>query len=228
MTPKRILIGIAAAVVIVVLCITGFVAYVGSVTLGVASIAKACGVDLLTPSNALAPASRDDLKPSPRTENSPKPPPGGEPKTVAAPTTDTSEAERYFVESSSYAENPAAMEAEKRKNAAIIVATVEARSENFSPRDTAITVGVAIQESGLFNNPGGDRDSLGLFQQRPSQGWGSPEQIMDPVYATNQFLDRLRNVPNRESMPMIEVGITIQRPDPYYYYRDWKWDTIKT
>ena len=53
----------------------------------------------------------------------------------------------------------------------------------------------ALQESKLYNLHGGDRDSLGLFQQRHSQGWGTPQQILDPVHATNAFYDALEQVP---------------------------------
>ena len=52
----------------------------------------------------------------------------------------------------------------------------------------------AYQESSLRNRPNGDRDSVGLFQQRPSQGWGTAEQIMDPVYAAGKFYDALVEV----------------------------------
>lgn len=53
---------------------------------------------------------------------------------------------------------------------------------------TLIALMTALQESSLFNLDHGDRDSLGLFQQRPSMGWGTPEQLTDPVYATKAFL----------------------------------------
>jgi hypothetical protein len=48
----------------------------------------------------------------------------------------------------------------------------------------------AIVESGVRNLPYGDRDSLGVFQQRPSQGWGTPKQILDPAYAARQYISR--------------------------------------
>ncbi|WP_052591710.1 hypothetical protein [Luteipulveratus mongoliensis] len=52
----------------------------------------------------------------------------------------------------------------------------------------------AVAESTLHNYDGGDRDSRGLFQQRPSQGWGSPEQVTDPTYATNKFLSVMEDM----------------------------------
>jgi cell wall-associated NlpC family hydrolase len=58
-----------------------------------------------------------------------------------------------------------------------------------------------MQESTLTNLDHGDRDSLGWLQQRPSQGWGTPAQLMDPVYAAGKFLDRLARVPLWQSLP---------------------------
>src|SRR6195952_2503590 len=60
--------------------------------------------------------------------------------------------------------------------------------------DHAVTVALAtaLQETKLENLPYGDRDSVGLFQQRPSQGWGTRDQLLDPVYAAHAFYQRLR------------------------------------
>ena len=52
----------------------------------------------------------------------------------------------------------------------------------------------------------GDRDSVGLFQQRPSQGWGTERQIMDPVYAAGKFYDALVQVPDWQNLPLTEGG----------------------
>ena len=74
-------------------------------------------------------------------------------------------------------------------------------------------------ESHMNNLPCGDRDSLGVFQQRPSAGWGTPEQIMDPVYATNAFLDQaIPNDQNDPSMTAGQLAQSVQRsafPDRY-------------
>lgn len=59
-------------------------------------------------------------------------------------------------------------------------------------------------ESHMHNLNCGDRDSLGVFQQRPSQGWGTPEQIMDPVYATTKFLEQA--IPNDVNNPNFTAG----------------------
>jgi hypothetical protein len=81
-----------------------------------------------------------------------------------------------------------------------------------------IALATAMQESKLRNLDYGDRDSLGLFQQRPSQGWGTPEQIMDPVYAAGKFYSELVKVTGFEDMPITEAAQAVQRsayPDAY-------------
>src|SRR4051812_11045313 len=81
-----------------------------------------------------------------------------------------------------------------------------------------IAVAVAIQESTLRNLDHGDRDSLGLFQQRTSQGWGTPEQIMDPTYAATQFYRHLQAVSGWQQMSLNDAAQAVQRsgtPDAY-------------
>jgi len=74
-------------------------------------------------------------------------------------------------------------------------------------------------ESHMNNLNCGDRDSLGVFQQRPSAGWGTPEQILDPVYATNAFLDQaIPNDANNPGFTAGELAQSVQRsafPDRY-------------
>ncbi|MDK1359623.1 hypothetical protein QNO00_05005 [Arthrobacter sp. zg-Y1219] len=88
-------------------------------------------------------------------------------------------------------------------------------------RAASIGVATAIQESGLRNLDYGDDagpDSRGLFQQRPSQGWGSEDQVMDPVYAVNAFYDALDKVPGYPDLPLTVAAQTVQRsafPDAY-------------
>ncbi len=106
-------------------------------------------------------------------------------------------------------------EPEQTKNAQTIIGIGLARK--LSKRDIQIALMVAMQESRMRNLAYGDRDSLGLFQQRPSQGWGTPDQIMDPVYATNKFFDSLENVKNRASLSLIDAAMAVQRPDPVAY-----------
>ena len=67
----------------------------------------------------------------------------------------------------------------------------------------------------------GDRDSVGLFQQRPSQGWGAKEQLMDETYAANRFYDELVKVPNWQSVPVEDAAQSVQRSQYPDRYADW-------
>jgi hypothetical protein len=78
-------------------------------------------------------------------------------------------------------------------------------------RAVVIALATAYQESGLRNLDYGDRDSLGLFQQRPSMGWGTPAQVRDPTYAAGKFLERLVNVPNWQTRPLWQSADLVQR-----------------
>ena len=81
-----------------------------------------------------------------------------------------------------------------------------------------IAIATALQESSLENLDYGDRDSLGLFQQRPSQGWGTPAEIMDPTYAATKFYEALVKVPNWQTIPLTEAAQAVQEsayPDAY-------------
>ncbi|WP_435585888.1 peptidoglycan DD-metalloendopeptidase family protein [Micromonospora aurantiaca (nom. illeg.)] len=87
-----------------------------------------------------------------------------------------------------------------------------------APRGWVVAVATAMQESSLINTPGGDRDSVGLFQQRPSQGWGTPEQLRDPQYAATKFYQKLQAVDGWQAMPLTEAAQAVQRsayPDAY-------------
>ena len=85
-------------------------------------------------------------------------------------------------------------------------------------RAVTIAIATGLQESKLRNIAHGDRDSLGIFQQRPSQGWGTVEQIMDPVFATNAFYDALVRVDGYTELPITEAAQAVQRsgfPEAY-------------
>ena len=93
-----------------------------------------------------------------------------------------------------------------------------AKALGFSRRGAEVALATGLQESGLRNLNYGDRDSLGVFQQRPSQGWGTPAQIMNPVYAATKFFQALRGVPGWESLPHTVAAQRVQRsgfPDAY-------------
>jgi hypothetical protein len=105
---------------------------------------------------------------------------------------------------------------DQAQNASIIAAV----SIQMGLPDHAVTVALAtsLQESQLQNLSYGDRDSLGLFQQRPSQGWGTPAQIENPVYAATAFYDHLVRVQGWETMPVTEAAQLVQlsaSPDAY-------------
>jgi len=109
-------------------------------------------------------------------------------------------------------------------NAATITATGIAM--NVPVYGQVIALATALQESGLENLSSGDRDSLGLFQQRPSQGWGSPSQIMDPVYASTQFYDHLLKVSGWQQLTLTQAAQAVQDsgyPDAYA-----KWQALAT
>ncbi|MEV2274187.1 hypothetical protein AB0I72_01255 [Nocardiopsis sp. NPDC049922] len=86
--------------------------------------------------------------------------------------------------------------------------------------EEAVTVAFATvwQESTFFNLEYGDRDSLGLFQQRPSQEWGEPEEILDPVYASAAFYDALAEIDGWEQLPVFEAAQAVQRSADGYAY----------
>lgn len=90
----------------------------------------------------------------------------------------------------------------------------EGRKRGFDSRVINAALSTALVESGMENVNYGDRDSLGVFQQRPSQGWGTPAQIMDPVYATNAFYDRVSQFDRGQ--PGWELAADIQRPARQY------------
>lgn len=105
-------------------------------------------------------------------------------------------------------------------NAAVIVAVGQQLA--MPARAWVIAVATAMTESRLTNldNLGArnDHDSLGLFQQRPSQGWGQPGQLLDRVYAATAFYRALRRVPGWETMPVTVAAQKVQRsafPDRY-------------
>jgi hypothetical protein len=98
---------------------------------------------------------------------------------------------------------------EQAVNAATITAVGTARG--LPERAVTIALATALQESALRNIDHGDRDSLGLFQQRPSQGWGSPEEIMDPTYASGMFYDHLVKVPGYTRLPLTVAAQRVQR-----------------
>jgi hypothetical protein len=103
-----------------------------------------------------------------------------------------------------------------------IAATIAGVAQRDALPSEAVTVAyaAAMQESKLQNLDYGDRDSVGVFQQRPSQGWGTPSQLEDPVYATSKFFSALAQVPGYQRMPVYQAAQAVQRSaDGYAYQR---------
>ncbi len=98
---------------------------------------------------------------------------------------------------------------DQASNAAAITAIALRR--DLPPRAATIAIATAMQESKVRNVRFGDRDSLGLFQQRPSQGWGTAEQILDPEYSTNRFYDALVKIDGYADMDIAEAAQKVQR-----------------
>lgn len=109
-----------------------------------------------------------------------------------------------------------ALSPEQARHAATIAAVAIERG--LPARAVTIALATAYQESDIYNIDYGDRDSLGLFQQRPSQGWGTPEQVQDPVYAAGAFYDALVGVPDYRELEVTVAAQEVQRsafPDAY-------------
>jgi hypothetical protein len=101
--------------------------------------------------------------------------------------------------------------------------TISAVGKQLGLPDHAVTVALAaaLQESQLRNLRYGDRDSLGLFQQRPSQGWGTPAQLLDPQYSAAAFFNALAQVPGWETRSVTSAAQAVQRSGAPGAYATW-------
>lgn len=100
---------------------------------------------------------------------------------------------------------------------ATVIASV-ALTRELPARAVTIALATAYQESGIRNLDYGHADSVGLFQQRPSQGWGTVKQIMDPYYSAGKFYDELVRVKNWRTGDINDVAQAVQRsghPEAY-------------
>jgi hypothetical protein len=118
---------------------------------------------------------------------------------------------------------PVELDPDQMANAATIAAVGIRRG--MPQRAVVVALATAFQESKLRNLPNGDRDSIGLFQQRPSKGWGTPEQIRDPRYAAGKFYDALRKVRGWETMQVTEAAQRVQRSAHPTAYEKWADDS---
>ncbi|WP_376769082.1 hypothetical protein [Nocardiopsis composta] len=109
-----------------------------------------------------------------------------------------------------------ALEPEQAASAATVSGVAFARD---LPEEAVVVAFATVwQETKFFNIDYGDRDSVGLFQQRPSQEWGEPEQIMDPVYASGKFYEHLEKVDGYAEMPVYEAAQQVQRSADGFAY----------
>jgi cell wall-associated NlpC family hydrolase len=111
---------------------------------------------------------------------------------------------------------------EEIANVASIVAV--GREMDVPPRGWVIATATAMQESTLKNLNFGDRDSLGLFQQRPSAGWGTPTQITSPQYASRKFYEGLLQVPGWPTMRLTDAAQRVQVSAFPEAYQKWEND----
>ncbi|MEU4772093.1 hypothetical protein [Micromonospora sp. NPDC023644] len=106
---------------------------------------------------------------------------------------------------------------------AIIAATKKA---GMDERAAVVSIATALQESKLENlghlGERNDHDSQGLFQQRPTSGWGTVEQITDPEYSTTAFLKALKQVDGWQDMPLTEAAQTVQVSAYPDHYAQWE------
>jgi hypothetical protein len=111
---------------------------------------------------------------------------------------------------------------------AIMKATKKA---GMDERAAVVAIATSLQESKLENlghlGDLNDHDSLGLFQQRPSSGWGTPEQITDPEYSTTAFLNGLKNVDGWKDMPLTDAAQTVQVSAYPFAYAQWESQAAK-
>ncbi|GAA2686948.1 C40 family peptidase [Streptomyces lunalinharesii] len=108
------------------------------------------------------------------------------------------------------------LNAEQIKNSQVIIAV--GQQMQIPTRGHVVAIAAALQESGLRNVAGGDRDSLGLFQMRPSMGWGTREQILTPSYSAQKFFTVLQGVSGWEGMSITDAAQAVERsgfPDAY-------------
>ncbi|MEV0269815.1 M23 family metallopeptidase [Hamadaea sp. NPDC050747] len=126
--------------------------------------------------------------------------------------------------------SPNLIPVQQQHAAAIVTASHDSGAGSYG---ATIAIAVALQESGILNlaNPavpaslsmphdgvGTDHDSLGLFQQRPSTGWGTPAELMTPATAAQRFYRSLLKVPGWRTMPLTQAAQAVQRsayPDAY-------------
>lgn len=121
-------------------------------------------------------------------------------------------------------DEPLHLTSEQTSNAATIAAV--GQRDGMGERAVAVAVATAFQESGLSNVEYGHHDSLGLFQQRPSVGWGTEEEILDPVYASYKFYEKLRRTDGWQDMAIGDAAQAVQVSAYPELYEQWEDDAV--
>ncbi|MCC3765812.1 hypothetical protein K3N28_22390 [Glycomyces sp. TRM65418] len=114
------------------------------------------------------------------------------------------------------------LSAEQAANAATIAAV--GHREGMDEHAVAVAITTAMQESELVNVDYGHDDSLGLFQQRPSMGWGTEDELMDPVYAAFKFYEKLQRTDGWRDMTLAEASQAVQISAYPDLYKQWETD----
>ncbi|MEU5789115.1 hypothetical protein ABZ754_15480 [Micromonospora purpureochromogenes] len=116
------------------------------------------------------------------------------------------------------------LDSEQTKNVKAIIAAT--KKSGMDERAAVVAIATALQESKLENlghlGARNDHDSQGLFQQRPSSGWGTVEQITDPEYSTMAFLKGLKQVDGWKDMPLTKAAQTVQVSAYPDHYAQWE------
>jgi hypothetical protein len=108
------------------------------------------------------------------------------------------------------------LDPEQAANAATIAGVAHQRI--MPSRAVTVAYAAAMQESKLHNISYGDRDSVGIFQQRPSEGWGPASKLKDPVYATTRFFGALEQVPRYKQLPVYKAAQAVQHSADGFAY----------
>ncbi len=116
-------------------------------------------------------------------------------------------------------DNAIALDFEQAANAATVAGV--AVHQQLPSRALTVAYATAFQESKLENLSYGDRDSVGIFQQRPSQGWGTAAQLQDPAFAARAFFRVLVQVPKYEKIPVYEAAQAVQKSAYGYAYQQY-------
>lgn len=114
--------------------------------------------------------------------------------------------------------------AEQTSNAATIAAV--GMRDGMDEHAVRVAITTAMQESELINVDYGHHDSLGLFQQRPSMGWGSEEELLDPVYASFKFYEKLRRIDGWRDMRLAEAAQAVQISAYPELYEQWEDEAV--